>query len=221
MRKKSKPSLIFISGNSNRVLAEELARTFGCKLGKSEVTKFADGAWIVILLIPVVVYTLTRIHKHYLDVGKELSLFDTPAPEHLPALKHTVIVPISGMHRGVIEALQYALAISDDVRAVYVEINSKDSERMRSEWDRWGHDIPLVILKSPYRSIIRPLLRYLDDLGGVTHGDVITVVIPEFITKKWWHNVLHNQTAMLIRAALLFWPRRIVTTSVRYRLKST
>ncbi len=183
-------------------------------------TKFMSGAWMVILLIPIFVFTFTRIHRHYLAVGKELSLVDqTPGPR-LEAIKHTVVVPVSGVHRGVIEALRYALSISSDVRACYVEIDAATTSRMQLEWKKWAHEVPFIVLKSPYRSVITPLIQYIDDVDQATHGDVVTVIIPEFVTKKWWHQVLHNQTAFLIRAALLF-KRGKVVTSVRYHLKGT
>jgi amino acid transporter len=184
------------------------------------VTKFTHGAWIVILLIPIVVLIFTRILKHYLDVGKELSLVGVAVPEKLKPMKHTVIVPISGVHRGVIDALRYAMSISDDVRACYVELDADATERMQVEWAKWAHDVPIVVLKSPYRSVIRPVLEYIDDVEETTNREFITVVIPEFVTAKWWHSVLHNQTALLIRASLML-RRGKVVTSVRYHLKST
>jgi hypothetical protein len=181
-------------------------------------TKFSNGAWMVILLIPFLVLFFTRIHEHYLAVGRELSLYGKEPSGKLTPVKHTVVVPISGIHRGVIDALRYALSISDDVRACYVEIDSAAAERMKHEWAKWANEIPLVILKSPYRSVIGPLLEYLDDIEECTQNDVITVLVPEFVTSKWWHQILHNQTALLIRAALLFRTGKVVT-SVRYHLK--
>ena len=182
--------------------------------------KFADGAWVVMLLIPMVVFVFRRINVHYLAVGIELSLQGVAPPKHLDPIKHTVIVPVSGMHRGVIPALRYALSISDDVRACYVELDDEATERMKAEWNKWAHEVPFVTLKSPYRSVIRPLLEYIEDVEQTTHGDMITVIVPEFVTMKWWHQILHNQTAFLIRAALLF-KRGKVVTSVRYHLKHT
>ena len=182
-------------------------------------TKFLSGAWMVVLFIPILVLIFIRIHDHYLAVGKELSLIGVPSPGRLEPIRHTVIVPISGVHRGVIDALRYALSISTDVRACYVEIDPAATERMQAEWNRWAHDIPFVVCKSPYRSVIRPLLDYIDDLEQTTHGDMITIIIPEFVTAKWWHQVLHNQTAFLIRAALVFRKGKVVT-SVRYHLRS-
>ncbi len=183
-------------------------------------TKFLDGAWMVVLLIPALVLLFNRIHAHYLAVGRELSLGGMRPPGSLTPIKHTVIVPISGIHRGVIDALRYALSISSDVRACYVELDSDSTERVKAEWHRWAHEVPFVVLKSPYRSVIRPLLEYIDDVEQTTHGDLITVIIPEFVTSKWRYQVLHNQTAFLIRAALLF-KRGKVVTSVRYHLRNT
>jgi amino acid transporter len=184
------------------------------------ISKFTHGAWVVIILIPSVVFVFQRILQHYLDVGKELSLVGVQAPGKLEKMRHTVIVPISGVHRGVIDALRYGLSISDDVRACYVELDAAATERMQAEWSRWAHEIPLVILKSPYRSVITPIIEYINDVDQITHNEFITVIIPEFVTAKWYHRLLHNQTAMLIRAALSFRKGKVVT-SVRYHLRAT
>lgn len=183
-------------------------------------SKFRDGAWMVIALIPVFVLFFRKIHCHYVAVGRELSLIGADAPPRLAPVKHTVIVPISGIHRGVVDALRYSLSIADDVRACYVEIDPETTERVKAEWQKWAHEIPFVVLKSPYRSVITPLLEYIDDVEQTTHDEMITVVIPEFVTARWWHQILHNQTALLIRAALMF-RRRKVVTSVRYHLRDT
>lgn len=181
------------------------------------VTKFSQGAWIVVIVISAFVYFFRKIYLHYIEIGSQLSLTGHEAPSHLVPSRHTVIVPVSGIHKGIIEALKYAISISHDVRAVYIEINPEATDRLEKEWFKWGHDVPFVILKSPYRSIVGPLLEYINDVSQTARGDVTTVIIPEFITAKWWHRVLHNQTAWLIRAALLF-KRGVVVTSVRYRV---
>lgn len=196
------------------------ALTTLCVLGVIAFTKFLLGAWMVVLLIPILVFVFTRINVHYLAVGKELSLVGQTPPERLQPIKHTVIVPISGIHRGVIDALRYAMSISNDVRACYVELDSAATERIQVEWKKWAREIPFVVLKSPYRSVITPLLEYLDDVEETTQGEMITVIIPEFVTSKWRHQILHNQTAFLIRTALLFRKGKVVT-SVRYHLKGT
>jgi len=183
-------------------------------------TKFFLGAWMVVIFVPILVFLFLRIHAHYIAVGKELSLLGKSPPSRLEPIKHTVIVPISGIHWGVIDALRYALSISTDVRACYVEIDPQTTERVQSEWKKWAHEVPFVVLRSPYRSVIAPLLEYLDDVEETTHGDMITVIIPEFVTSKWRYQILHNQTAFMIRAALLFRPKKVVT-SVRYHLRGT
>jgi len=184
------------------------------------VTKFTHGAWVVVVVIPLMVFAFTRVFKHYTAVGEELSLVAAHPPGRLEKLRHTVIIPISGVHRGVIDALRYAISISDDVRACYVELDPAATERMQAEWNRWAHEIPLVILKSPFRSVITPVVDYINDVDQVTHNEMITVIIPEFVTAKWYHRLLHNQTAFLIRAALSF-RRGKVVTSIRYHLKAT
>lgn len=184
------------------------------------ITKFAGGAWMVIVAIPFLVMVFLKINRHYLAVGKELSQGMTGKVPSLEPVRHTVIIPISGIHRGVIDALRYAISISEDVRACYVEIDPEATERVKEEWRKWAADVPFVVLKSPAHSVITPLLQYIDDVENTTHDEVITVVIPEFVTSRWWHQIMHNQTALMIRAALMF-KRRKVVTSVRYHLRET
>ncbi|HRK01124.1 MAG TPA: APC family permease [Oligoflexia bacterium] len=180
-------------------------------------TKFTDGAWLITIAVPALIILFRQVHHHYLSVGKQLSLVGVD-PKSLPhELKHTVLLPISGVHRGVIEAMRYAQSIATDVRAVYVEIDKESTERFQQDWQRWGRGVPLVVLRSPYRSVVTPLLRYIDEVEDSNQDDMITVIIPEFVTAKWWQQFLHNQTALIIRAALLF-KRNKVVTSVRYHL---
>ena len=183
-------------------------------------TKLLEGAWIVILMIPAILLCYYKIHQHYLSVGRQLSSMATTAPPiRFEKVKHTVVIPVSGVHRGVTEAIRYALSISDDVRACYIDIEPRITARIREEWERWYPDVPFIVLRSPYRSVIAPLLEYIDDVEEICHDDMITVVIPEFVTRKRWQQLLHNQTAFFIRAALLF-KRGKVVTSVRYHLDS-
>lgn len=179
--------------------------------------KFTHGAWIVLLMIPLLVLMFRKINKHYQAVGKELTLMGQAPPAKLDPVKHTVIVPVSGIHRGVLEALRYAVSISNDVRACYVELDTAATERMLEEWNKWAPHVPFVVLKSPYRSVVQPILKYLDDVESISHDDLVTVVVPEFVTTKWWHRLLHNQSALFIRTALLFRKGKVVT-SVRYHL---
>jgi amino acid transporter len=167
------------------------------------VTRFLSGAWIVIVLITLFSLILTRIHRHYESVARCLSLdtFGPPARMHNPR----VIIPIGGVHRGVLKALAFARTLSPDVTAVYVETSEEEGKKIRERWARWGDGVRLEVIKSPFRSIASPLIRYLNQLGEQRQpGDVITVVLPQFIPGKWWENLLHNQTAWPLRLALLF-----------------
>ncbi len=179
------------------------------------VTKFTHGAWVVIVLIPVFIFMFLRVHSHYIRLRDELSLegASEPAP-----LRNTVIVPVSAIHRGVVAALQYANAISDDVRAVMINLDQEQTERMRDKWPRHGCGVPLIILDSPYRSVLRPLLAYIESVDRRSESDVITVVLPEFVPARWWEHLLHNQTAFVIKGALLF-RRNTIVTSVPYHLE--
>ncbi|HNP71731.1 MAG TPA: APC family permease [Kouleothrix sp.] len=180
-------------------------------------TKFLEGAWAVLLLIPIMVVALRSINSHYKAVARQLSLADAPMPSEVK--RHTALVLISGVHRGVVPALQYALSIApDNVTAVYVDLEPEATAKLREKWKRWGSGIPLTILSSPYRSLVRPLMAYIDEIDAQYDDDVLTIVMPEFIPSKWWQHLLHNQTALLIKATLLFSKGKIVT-SVPYRLE--
>jgi amino acid transporter len=185
-------------------------------LGVIVATRFTHGGWIVIVLIPCIVWIFLRIHRHYREAAAQLSLDDYGAPPRIR--RHRVIVPIAGVHRGVLEALHYAHTLSNDVTAVYVETDPAETPQVREKWNKWGDGVRLEVLKSDYRSIVEPLIAYLDKVDACQKDDVITVVMPQFLASRWWHNILHNQTAFLIRLALLF-RRGMVVTDVPYRLK--
>jgi amino acid transporter len=180
------------------------------------VTRFLEGAWAVLVLIPLLVLILLSIHRHYLSVAQQLSLADAPPPKAVR--RHTAVVLISGVHRGVIPALQYGLSLApDNVTAVYVDMDAETTAKLKEKWQLWGSGVPLVVLSSPYRSLVRPLMKYIDELDKHYEDDVLTVILPEFIPSKWWQHLLHNQTALLIKATLLFSKGRVVT-SVPYHL---
>jgi amino acid transporter len=178
-------------------------------------TKTLDGAWIVIVLIPILVTVFKLTRTHYESVAGQLSLtnLEVDTTPH----GHIVIVPIGGVHRAVIEALRYASALAKDVRAVYVNVNPESLVQLKKDWPVWGSHVKLVVLQSPYRSMTEPLLDYIDRMEKEHPDDYITVVLPEFVVKHWWHHLLHNQSAMVLKAALLFRPR-VVTTSVPFHL---
>jgi len=173
------------------------------------ISKFAEGAWIVTLLIPLIVLGFRAVHNHYKEIARELTMRGLP-PSLRPMPSPRVVLPISGVHRGVIEATRYARSISDRVTAVYVETDPEATERVRREWERWGQQVPLVVVPSPYRSIIGPLLDFLDQTDREHNdGQLATVVLTEFIPAKWWEHLLHNQTAWLLKLALLYRRRRL------------
>jgi amino acid transporter len=177
-------------------------------------TKFTHGAWMVIVLIPIIVLVFLRIHRHYHLVAERLSL----AGAALPRIgKNPVVVLVAGIHKGVVEALEYAKSISPNVTALTVDLDPTQTTKLRLRWAEWAPDVPLVVLESPYRSILRPLLEYIDRMERQGEGRYLTVVLPEFIPSHWWEHFLHNQTALLVKAALLFKPGK-VTVSVPYHL---
>jgi hypothetical protein len=179
-------------------------------------TKFIHGAWIVVVVVPLLVFMFRAIHKHYLGVAKQLS---TEGLGELRPIMHTVIVPISGIHRGVIGALQYAKSIAPEhVKAVYVDFDEEATAKLREKWERWGAGVQLVVLPSPYRELTRPLLRYLARLERKHDNDMVTVVLPEFVPAKWWQHLLHNQSSLMLKGALLF-KKGVIVTSVPYHLE--
>jgi amino acid transporter len=172
-------------------------------------SRFVAGAWITILLIPLIVVAFLQIRAHYREVGRQLSMQGTTQAIST-ATAPRVVIPISGVHRGIVDALSYARSISGDVTAVYIELEPGSGERIREKWEQWWPGVPLVVLPSPYRSIVGPLLDFLDKTDEEHNdGQLATLVLPEFVPAKWWHSFLHNQTAWLIKAALLYRRRHL------------
>jgi amino acid transporter len=178
-------------------------------------TKFTHGAWMVLLLIPLIIAFFLAIHRHY---GSTTVQLHPEFVDILPPKLHRVIVPISTITKGTMMAISYAASISNDVRAVYVGLDPVRVVKLKEIWKAYCIDIPLVILDSPYRSIIQPLIKYIDELLAEEEDQLITVVLPEFVPAKWWHNILHNQTALLMRGILQF-KKKVVITSVRHILE--
>jgi amino acid transporter len=179
-------------------------------------TKFLHGAWLVVVVIPLLVVMFRRIHKHYLEVAQQLS---TEGLAGLRPIFHEVIVPISGIHRGVIAALEYAKSIAPHhVTAVYVNLDEEATQKLRQKWEQWGSGVNLVVVASPYRSLLRPFLNYVDRVKRSSHGEVVTIVLPEFVPARWWQNLLHNQNTLFLKGALLF-KKGVVVTNVPYHLE--
>jgi hypothetical protein len=180
------------------------------------VEKFSHGAWIILIAIPLLVLVTQKIHQHYLAVADQLSL-ETCITGETGYKHHSVIIPVSGIQQAVINAVKYAKALSDDVVAVYVCIDPVETARVQARWDKHCMGVPLHVLESPYRSIMEPLTSYIDEVQKRFREGVITVVLPEFVPSKWWHHLLHNQTALFIKGVLLF-KKGVVSTSVPFHL---
>lgn len=178
-------------------------------------TKFTDGAWLVVLLIPTLVGVFVLVHRHYEEVAVQLSLdgLGPPAP-----MTNTVLVLVGDIHRGVVKAIQYAQTLSPNAKAVYVETDPERTRRLEEKWGKYGMGAPLIVLTSPYRSLLGPLTEYIDHLQEQGENHVVTIVLPEFIPARWWQLGLHNQTAFLIKGAMLF-RKNVIVTDVPYHLR--
>jgi hypothetical protein len=181
------------------------------------ITKFYDGAYVVLILIPVLIGTFWGIHYHYRGVARNLSLdnFGVIPPHNT---RHRVIMPVSGVHQGTLAALRYARILSDDVTAVHVVIEPTDSEKVRKKWEVWGEGVRIVMLNSPYRLLIEPLLEYITEIARQRQpGETLTIVVPEFVSDSRLTSPLHMNTAELLRNQLKRQPG-IVIISVPYHV---
>jgi len=181
------------------------------------VTKFTEGAYLVLILLPLLIGAFLLIHRHYRGLANRLSLeeFGGPPPQ---ATRHRVILPLSGVHQGSLEALRYARLLSDDVTAVHISIDPAETEKVQKKWEMWGEGTRLVIVDSPYRLFLEPLLAYLEEIISRRQlNETITIVVPEFVPSERWHNFLHMQTAKLLRSELLSKPG-VVVTNVPYQV---
>jgi amino acid transporter len=180
------------------------------------VTKFTEGAWIVVILMPLLVTSFYAIHRHYKRVAKQLSLEDHRMP--LVVTRNRVIIPIGGVHKGTITALRFAHTLSDDITAVHVSLDVVESEKISAKWLVWGEGYRLVILNSPFRLFFEPLMDYVDGISKSSQpGDIITIVVPQFIPESWWANFLHQRTAESLRKVLLN-RKNIIITEVPYQV---
>ena len=187
------------------------------------VSKFVEGAWITVLVIPLIVLAFHRVRQHYDQVRNQLSMHGLP-PSLRPVSPARVVIPISGVHRGMVNAVTFAQSISPNVTAVFVEMEPGSGSRMSEEWKEWWPDIPLAVVPSPYRSLIGPLLEYLDRTDAEHNdGQLAVVVLPEFVTTSGWQNLLHNQSALLLKTTLLYGRRKSglerVVIDVPYHLR--
>ncbi len=182
------------------------------------VTKFSEGAWIILILVPVLVTIFFTIHHHYKDLAVHLSLEKFSG---LPArqTRHRVILPVSAVHQGALAALRYAKMLSDDVTAIHVSLDPAETQKVQKKWKKWGEGTRLVILDSPYRLFIEPLLEYIKDIDESSQpNETITIVVPQFIPSKRWHYALHMHTADVLRQELLS-KHRVVVTDIPYQVR--
>jgi hypothetical protein len=167
--------------------------------------------------MPTLVLVFTAIHRHYRKLAANLSLEDFGAPP--PIARHRVVLPISGVHRGTLAALRYARMLSDDVTAVHISMDPVEAEKVQRKWEQRGDGVRLVLLDSPYRLLLEPLLGYIQELAPHRQpNEIITIVVPQFVPRRRWHNLLHTQAAFMLRLALLFKPG-IVVTDVPYQVE--
>ncbi|MCS6329600.1 MAG: APC family permease [Nitrospira sp.] len=178
-------------------------------------TKFTHGAWIVIVLIPLLITFFRAIHSHYKAVSEQVAL----SRGHRPPMprRNIVVLPIGGVNRAVIRAVDYARSRSGDIRAVLVDVDPEETARVEIQWAQWGCGVPLTVLPSPYRSVLSSLLDYLEQVLQKDQECWVTVVIPEILPARWWQNILHNQRAFMLKGALLF-KDRVILTDVPYHL---
>lgn len=166
------------------------------------VMKFKDGAWVVIILTPLLVFFFFSIHHHYKRVARQLSLETHRHPK--PIKRNRVIMPIGGVHNGTIKALKFAQTLSDDITAIHIGLDPKEAGRIEQKWSLWGESNRLIILHSPYRTLIEPLVEYVDQISKTTMpNEIITIVVPQFNSKNIWNKYLHTRTAETLRKVLL------------------
>lgn len=171
--------------------------------------KFALGAWVVLVLIPILVAIMMTIQRHYNEVEDALTLERPDAPL-APPPHPQVVVPVSRLDRAALRALAFARSISTDVTAVHVTDDPEEAEATKRLWASWGENIPLVVVESPYRALIPPLLAYLDAIDSHNPNRPVTVLLPEFVPRRVWEYFLHNQTAFRLKLRLFFRPNTIV-----------
>lgn len=179
------------------------------------ITKFSQ-VWVVFIFLPIVMYFFLSIHRHYRNIANELRI---DIMKDKPVMKgSTIVIPVAGITRVVLNTISYAKSLTDNAVAVYVGFDDEETQKMEAKWEEWNPGVRLIVLKSGYRSILKPLIRFIDTVEWKTaETDHITVLIPQFITKHWWQNLLHNQSSLLIRA-YLFARKDIVITTVPFHL---
>jgi len=173
------------------------------------VTKFKDGAWVIVILIPILVLIFFTINRHYQQLASKLSL--EKYNSSIRVSRQRIIVLLAGVHRGSLSALAYARSLGPDVTAVHVSTDPEESAKVREKWEKYGDGTRLVILNSPYRLLLEPVLEYIQQLLSIRGpNEVLTIIVPQFVPSHWWENLLHNQTALMLRFALMFKPGLVI-----------
>src|SRR6266571_2941193 len=180
------------------------------------IEKGPEGAWIVGVVAILMIVLFRAIHRYYVRLAQELRL-DGEAPALQTPMQNTVLVLVGGVHRGIVPALRYARALTPQFQAVYVEIEPERTPIMEANWQRLFPEVPLVVLESPYRSLVGPLLDYIEQVKGKGPDDMVTVVIPEYFTDDWWDALLHNTAGPLLKLALLG-RADVAVVNVRYHI---
>jgi amino acid transporter len=179
------------------------------------VMRFTEGAYLLLIALAVIMVVMWRIRRHYDYLAQELGPAESDA---IQPMRTVVLLLVPRLHRGILHAISYATSLTDDVRALHVTLDAKGAQAVKGEWNRFGIDLPLVILESPYRSLVEPVIDYIDQIVEEEPDMMITVIVPQAIPKKLWHNILHNNAAVPLKMALQSRPN-VVITNVRYFLR--
>jgi hypothetical protein len=188
----------------------------GIVLAVVVISKFTIGAWVPVVLIPCIAFALTRVKRHYNRVNRALRV--SPSGYRPRRHTHTVVVLVGSVHRATLAALTYAKSLAPDrLVAFTVASDEEEAETVQQQWEEYGIDVPLRVLASPYRELSGPVIAELDQLDAQFDNDIITVVLPEFVLTRWWEQLLHNQSALILKGRLLF-RRNTVVVSVPYHI---
>lgn len=179
------------------------------------VTKFEEGAWLIVVALALMLLMFWGIKRHYQYLAKQLTLDEG---DRLIPVKTTALLLTPRLHKGILQAISYAQSLTDDVRAVHITLEQGNTGHIKQDWDRFNVDIPLVILDSPYRSIIEPLTDYIDQTIAEDPGIMVTVIVPQAVPRFWWQGLLHNNAAVGLKMALGA-RKNVVITNVRYFLQ--
>ena len=179
------------------------------------VTKFMQGAWIVFLLVAALIMMFRAIRSHYKAVAEQVQLTRDARPPR--PRRNIILIPIGAVNKAVVRAVDYARSRGGEVRAVLIDVDKEETAVVEMKWAQWGCGVPLIVLPSPYRSILGALLDYVEENLDKDPECWITVVLPEILPARWWQNILHNQRALLLKGALLF-KDRVVLTDVPFHL---